>query len=99
MLCNGEIKFRAFLDFAMKLGASRMATGHFVRTNEAGELLKGTDPQKDQSYFLYMLETWQLKKSVFPVGGFTKGEVREIARRKGLPVSEKKDSTGCVLYR
>ena len=94
MLCNREIKFRAFLDFAMKLGASRMATGHFVRTNEAGELLKGIDPQKDQSYFLYMLKTWQLKKSVFPVGGFTKGEVREIARRKGLPVSEKKDSTG-----
>ncbi len=94
VLCNREIKFRAFLDFAMKLGASRMATGHFVRTNEAGELLKGTDPQKDQSYFLYMLKTWQLKKSVFPVGGFTKGEVREIARRKGLPVSEKKDSTG-----
>lgn len=94
VLCNREIKFRAFLDFAMKLGASRMATGHFVRTNEAGELMKGTDPQKDQSYFLYMLKTWQLKKSVFPVGGFTKGEVREIARRKGLPVSEKKDSTG-----
>ena len=94
VLCNREIKFRAFLDFAMKLGASRMATGHFVRTNEAGELLKGVDPNKDQSYFLYMLKTWQLKKSVFPVGGMTKAEVRDYARRKGLPVSEKKDSTG-----
>lgn len=94
VLCNREIKFRAFLDFAMKLGASRMATGHFVRTNEAGELLKGVDPNKDQSYFLYMLKTWQLKKSIFPVGGMTKAEVRDYARRKGLPVSEKKDSTG-----
>ena len=88
VLCNREIKFRAFLDFAMEQRASRMATGHFVRTNEAGELLKGTDPQKDQSYFLYMLKTWQLKKSVFRVGGFSKGEVREFAGRKGLPVSE-----------
>ncbi len=94
VLCNREIKFRAFLDFAMKLGASRMATGHFVRTNEAGELLKGVDPNKDQSYFLYMLKTWQLKKSIFPVGGMTKAEVRDYARQKGLPVSEKKDSTG-----
>ena len=94
VLCNREIKFRAFLDFAMKLGASRMATGHFVRTNEAGELLKGVDPNKDQSYFLYMLKTWQLKKSIFPVGSMTKAEVRDYARRKGLPVSEKKDSTG-----
>ena len=94
VLCNREIKFRAFLDFAMKLGASRLATGHFVRTNEAGELLKGVDPNKDQSYFLYMLKTWQLKKSIFPVGGMTKAEVRDYARRKGLPVSEKKDSTG-----
>ena len=94
VLCNREIKFRAFLDFAMKLGASRMATGHFVRTNEAGELLKGVDPNKDQSYFLYMLKTWQLKKSIFPVRGMTKAEVRDYARRKGLPVSEKKDSTG-----
>ena len=94
VLCNREIKFRAFLDFAMKLGASRMATGHFVRTNETGELLKGVDPNKDQSYFLYMLKTWQLKKSIFPVGGMTKAEVRDYARQKGLPVSEKKDSTG-----
>ena len=55
VLCNREIKFKAFLDFAMQLGASKMATGHFVRTNENGDLLRGIDPNKDQSYFLYML--------------------------------------------
>ena len=94
VLCNREIKFRAFLDFAMKLGASRMATGHFVQTNEQGDLLRGTDTNKDQSYFLYMLHREQLKKALFPVGGMTKQEVRQIAEEKGLPVSKKKDSTG-----
>lgn len=94
VLCNREIKFRAFLDFAMQLGASRMATGHFVRTNEAGDLLRGADLMKDQSYFLYMLKRRQLQRSLFPVGGLTKAQVREIARQAGLPVSEKKDSTG-----
>lgn len=94
VLCNREIKFRAFLDFAMKLGAQKMATGHFVQTNAAGELLKGADPQKDQSYFLYMLKSWQLGRAMFPVGGMTKQDVRAIAREKGLPVSAKKDSTG-----
>ena len=71
-----------------------MATGHFVRTDEQGDLLKGIDPNKDQSYFLYMLKAEQLKQSVFPVGGMTKAEVRRLAREAGLPVSEKKDSTG-----
>ena len=94
MLCNREIKFRAFLDFAMTLGASKMATGHFVRTDGNGSLLKGLDPNKDQSYFLYMVHAEQLKKSVFPVGGMTKAEVRKIAAAHGLPVSDKKDSTG-----
>lgn len=94
VLCNREIKFRAFLDFAMKLGASKMATGHFVQTNEQGELLRGADPNKDQSYFLYMLKQHQLKKAVFPVGHMTKADVRRIAAEKGLPVSNKKDSTG-----
>ncbi len=94
VLCNREIKFRAFLDFAMSLGASRMATGHFVRTDGDGRLLKGTDPNKDQSYFLYMVHREQLLKSVFPVGGMTKAQVREIAERNRLPVSAKKDSTG-----
>ena len=94
VLCNREIKFRAFLDFAMTLGAVRMATGHFVRTNAEGQLLKGLDPEKDQSYFLYMVHSEQLKKSVFPVGGMTKAQVRQIAAERGLPVSAKKDSTG-----
>ena len=94
VLCNREIKFRAFLDFAMTLGASKMATGHFVRTDGNGSLLKGLDPNKDQSYFLYMVHAEQLKKSVFPVGGMTKAEVRKIAAAHGLPVSDKKDSTG-----
>ena len=94
VLCNREIKFRAFLDFAMNLGAVRMATGHFVRTDGEGRLLKGTDPDKDQSYFLYMVRAEQLKKTLFPVGGMTKAEVRTIAAEHGLPVSAKKDSTG-----
>ena len=94
VLCNREIKCRAFRDFAMSLGASRMATGHFVRTDGQGNLLKGTDPGKDQSYFLYMVHAEQLKRSVFPVGGMTKARVREIAAARGLPVSGKKDSTG-----
>ncbi|MBE5788001.1 MAG: tRNA 2-thiouridine(34) synthase MnmA [Clostridiales bacterium] len=94
VLCNREIKFKAFLDFAMQLGAEKMATGHFVRTNEEGHLLRGLDPNKDQSYFLYMIHEAQLKKSIFPVGHLTKGQVREIAEKEGLPVSAKKDSTG-----
>ena len=94
VLCNREIKFRAFLDFALSLGAERMATGHFVRTDAEGRLLKGADPGKDQSYFLYMLHADQLKKAVFPVGGMTKSEVRRLAEERGLPVSRKKDSTG-----
>ena len=94
VLCNREIKFSAFLDFAMKLNADRIATGHFVQTNEKGALLRGADPNKDQSYFLYMVHSGQLKKAMFPVGGLTKAQVREIAEKNGLPVSRKKDSTG-----
>ena len=94
VLCNREIKFRAFLDFAMELGASRMATGHFVRTDGEGRLLKGTDPGKDQSYFLYMVRREQLLRSLFPVGGMTKSEVRALAQKHGLSVAAKKDSTG-----
>ena len=94
VLCNREIKFKAFLDFALQLGAEKIATGHFVRTDEAGHLLKGADPAKDQSYFLYMLKSGQLRRALFPVGGMTKQEVRAIAREHGLSVSGKKDSTG-----
>ncbi|MEA4998295.1 MAG: tRNA 2-thiouridine(34) synthase MnmA [Candidatus Limiplasma sp.] len=97
VLCNREIKFKAFLDFAMKLGATRMATGHFVQSAEREghvRLLRGADANKDQSYFLYMLQEAQLRRALFPVGGLTKAQVRQIAEQNGLPVSKKKDSTG-----
>ena len=94
VLCNREIKFKAFLDFAMKAGAEKMATGHFVQTDGEGHLLRGVDPNKDQSYFLYMVHRQQLQKAMFPVGRMTKQEVRKIAEEAGLPVSKKKDSTG-----
>lgn len=94
VLCNREIKFKAFLDFALTLGADKIATGHFVQTNPAGELLRGPDPNKDQSYFLYMLHRPQLQRAVFPVGHLTKTEVRAIAAEHDLAVSKKKDSTG-----
>ncbi len=97
VLCNREIKFKAFLDFAMKLGADRLATGHFARLGEGKDgvqLLRGVDANKDQSYFLYMLTQPPLEKAMFPVGDLTKAEVRGIAREAKLPVSEKRDSTG-----
>ena len=94
VLCNREIKFKAFLDFAMQLGAEKMATGHFVQTDAEGHLLRGVDGNKDQSYFLYMIHRQQLLKSIFPVGGKTKQEVRALAEKYNLPVCKKKDSTG-----
>ncbi len=94
VLCNREIKFKAFLDFAMKAGAEKMATGHFVRTDDDGHLLRGLDGNKDQSYFLYMVHQEQFKRALFPVVGMTKAQVRQIAEEAGLPVSRKKDSTG-----
>jgi tRNA-specific 2-thiouridylase len=94
VLCNREIKFKAFLNFAIKLGAEGIATGHFCRTNGEGDLLKGIDLSKDQSYFLYMLKQAQLRRTRFPVGDMTKSQVREIAKDAGLPVFDKKDSTG-----
>ena len=99
ILCNAEIKFKAFLDHAMRLGAGKIATGHYarVRLNEATglhELLKGLDPAKDQSYFLHRLNQAQLSKTLFPVGELHKTEVRRIADEIGLPNAKKKDSTG-----
>lgn len=98
VLCNREIKFKAFLDFAMKLGADRLATGHFCQLGDAADgkklLLRGADGNKDQSYFLYMLGQNALEKAMFPVGGLTKAQVREIAEEAGLANSQKKDSTG-----
>ena len=97
VLCNAEIKFRAFLDHALRLGARRIATGHYARVRELDgrfELLKGVDPGKDQSYFLHRLDQAQLSRALFPVGHLHKSEVRRIAERIGLPNARKKDSTG-----
>jgi tRNA-specific 2-thiouridylase len=97
ILCNTEIKFRAFLDYARHLGADAIATGHYVRRIEqdgAQRLLKGRDPGKDQSYFLYGLDQQQLASAWFPVGGLLKSEVRERAAVAGLVTHAKKDSTG-----
>lgn len=97
VLCNKEIKFRAFLDYALAQGAQKIATGHYVRTEERrGEyyLLRGKDIDKDQSYFLYTLKQDQLSKSMFPVGELSKPEVRELAKQNNLITHNKKDSTG-----
>ncbi|MDM0044800.1 tRNA 2-thiouridine(34) synthase MnmA [Variovorax dokdonensis] len=99
VLCNAEIKFKAFLDHAMRLGAEQIATGHYarVRLNESTgrhELLKGLDVTKDQSYFLHRLNQQQLSRTLFPVGELRKTEVRRIADEIGLPNARKKDSTG-----
>ena len=97
VLCNAEIKFRAFLDHAQTLGADAIATGHYARIEHAGEhvdLLRGVDRTKDQSYFLYRLDRSQLENALFPVGGLHKRAVRTIARDHGLAVHAKRDSTG-----
>jgi tRNA-specific 2-thiouridylase len=98
-LCNAEIKFKAFLDHAMRLGAEKIATGHYARVRhnpltDKHELLKGLDASKDQSYFLHRLNQAQLSKTLFPVGELHKTEVRHIADEIGLPNAKKKDSTG-----
>ncbi len=101
VLCNAEIKFKAFLDHAMSLGADHIATGHYARVNsidtEHGiryQLLKGVDASKDQSYFLHRLNQLQLSRTLFPLGEIPKAQVREIARSLSLPNAAKKDSTG-----
>jgi tRNA-specific 2-thiouridylase len=97
VLCNAEIKFRAFLDHAMRLGAAKIATGHYARirkVNERFELLRGTDGGKDQSYFLHRLTQEQLSRVTFPVGEMKKSEVRRLAQEAALPNHAKKDSTG-----
>ena len=97
IMCNREIKFKAFLDHAQMLGASRIATGHYVRSRERNgrvELLRGLDPNKDQSYFLYALNQYQIGHALFPVGELEKSAVRDIAREQGFTVHAKKDSTG-----
>ncbi len=99
VLCNAEIKFKAFLDHAVARGAQKIATGHYARTRlnaatELHELLKGLDPLKDQSYFLHRLSQAQLARTLFPVGELPKTEVRRLAAEIGLPNAKKKDSTG-----
>lgn len=98
VLCNAEIKFKAFLDHAMRLGATAIATGHYarVRKNDLGEveLLKAIDASKDQSYFLHRLNQRQLSHVMFPLGGLPKTKIRELAEQIGLPNAKKKDSTG-----
>lgn len=97
ILCNREIKFKSFLDYAKSLGAEHMATGHYVRSTHSCDgwrLLRGKDKNKDQSYFLYTLTQAQLKQALFPVGELEKTEVRSIAKQLGLITHAKKDSTG-----
>ncbi len=97
ILCNREIKFKAFLDYALMLGADLIATGHYVRRRDIDgrtELLKGLDPNKDQSYFLHAVGGTQIAKTLFPVGELEKPAVRAIAEKYELATAKKKDSTG-----
>ena len=97
VLCNREIKFSVFLDFALTLGAQKVATGHFAgvdRRDGRYALLRSADENKDQTYFLYMLGQRALSYACFPVGGMTKAQIRDCAAQAGLPTSAKKDSTG-----
>lgn len=97
ILCNREIKFKVFLEKAVELGADFLATGHYCQNlsiNGHQSLVKGVDPNKDQTYFLYTIKETILNKVLFPVGGLEKAQVRHLAREYGLATSEKKDSTG-----
>ncbi len=97
VLCNREIKFKVFLEYALHLGAKTIATGHYVRIAQANgqyQLLKGLDPNKDQSYFLYLLTQAQLAHSHFPIGELSKTTVRTLAKQANLPTQTKPDSTG-----
>jgi len=97
IICNKEIKFRAFLDHALTLDADYIATGHYANceiTKTESKLLKGLDTNKDQSYFLHTLNQEQLSKSLFPIGKLEKAEVRKIAKENNFDTFDKKDSTG-----
>jgi tRNA-specific 2-thiouridylase len=97
VLCNREIKFGVFRDYAKRLGGELLATGHYARTATAGDtvtLLKAVDSNKDQTYFLHAVSADALAETVFPLGGLRKAEVRRIAKQHGLAVHDKKDSTG-----
>jgi tRNA-specific 2-thiouridylase len=95
LACNEHVKFRALLDRAVALDADYLATGHYARIEESGgrhRLRRAIDPDKDQSYVLYTMGQAELKKTLFPVGGYTKPEIRALAREMRLPLSEKPDS-------
>jgi tRNA-uridine 2-sulfurtransferase len=97
VLCNREVKFQPFREHALRLGADFIATGHYARLATAPDgprLLRAADANKDQTYFLAAVERAMLERVLFPVGGLTKPEVREIAARAGLPNHRKRDSTG-----
>lgn len=97
VLCNREVKFKAFLEHAQSFGADMIATGHYVASdvqNGCRRLLKGADQNKDQSYFLYTLDQQQLNTSLFPLGMARKSDVRKLAQDAGLKTHDKKDSTG-----
>lgn len=94
ILCNSEIKFDLLLEKALALGGNTLATGHYAAKGAGETLLRGLDPEKDQSYFLYKLKSEQLSKVLFPLGEMQKSEVRALARRAGLATAEKRDSTG-----
>lgn len=94
IMCNQEIKFKLFLDTALSDGAEMIATGHYARTNN-GQLMKATNTDKDQTYFLYRVTKKALQKTLFPIGEYkTKAEVRSLAKKFGLATAEKKDSQG-----
>ncbi|MET1253734.1 tRNA 2-thiouridine(34) synthase MnmA [Aliikangiella maris] len=97
IMCNKEIKFKAFLDYAKILGADYIATGHYAQIShhaQSSQMLRGLDANKDQTYFLYTLQQEQLNKSLFPIGHLNKDEVRKIATEQGFVTADKKDSTG-----
>ena len=96
IMCNKEVKFKAFLDYAMNLGCDYIAMGHYARVEHGEEvkMLRGVDNNKDQTYFLSQLTQAQLSKTLFPVGELQKSEVREIAEKMELATAKKKDSTG-----
>jgi tRNA-uridine 2-sulfurtransferase len=93
VMCNQEVKFKLFLETALENGADKIATGHYART-EGGKLLKAVDEKKDQTYFLYRVTQAALEKTLFPLGGYTKPEVRAMAEARGLTTAHKKDSQG-----
>lgn len=100
-MCNKEVKFKAFLDYAMELDADYIAMGHYaqIKRDDDGtvHLMRGADQNKDQTYFLSQLSGKQLEKAMFPIGGMQKSEVREIAKKAGLATADKKIQRVFVL--